>query len=229
MRRPQDWLRQAELDLQAATDLRDPGHEWACFLAQQAGEKAVKSAHERTGAEAWGQSVAGLLEELDGVPADVMEARSRSNVTTSPPATPTPTRAGRRETSTPSAMLGSRSRMRSWCSTMSDVAIHRLDDPAAMRALRAYGSELSARPEVWELVLIGSLARGDWSARSDADVVVIVDEAAKRLQDRSPAYAPSRRLGVPVDVFVYTHEERAGWADRFEREVERGVVLYRRH
>jgi HEPN domain-containing protein len=75
MRRPQDWLRQAELDLQAATDARDHGHyEWACFLAQQAGEKAVKSAHERTGAEAWGHSVAALLDELDGVPSEALEA-----------------------------------------------------------------------------------------------------------------------------------------------------------
>ena len=78
------------------------------------------------------------------------------------------------------------------------------------------------------MVLIGSLARNDWSARSDADVVVIVDEAEERFQDRSPVYAPSGRVGVPVDVFVYTGEERAGWGDRFEREVERGVVLYRR-
>jgi predicted nucleotidyltransferase len=100
-----------------------------------------------------------------------------------------------------------------------------LDHPAVMRALRAYGS---GRPEVREVVLIGSLARGDWSACSDADVVVTVDEAVERFQDRSPAYPPSRSLGVPVDVFVYAHEERVGWGDRFEREVERGVVLYRR-
>ena len=97
-----------------------------------------------------------------------------------------------------------------------------------MRALRAYGSELSVRPEVREVVLIGSLARDDWSARSDADVVVVVDEAAKRFQDRSPGYAPSCSVGVPVDVFVYTDEERTGWGSRFEREVECGVVLHRR-
>jgi HEPN domain-containing protein len=75
MRRPQDLLRQAELDLQLATNVRDRGtYEWACCVAQQAGDKAAKSAHERTGAEAWGHSVAGLLEELDEVPTEVMEA-----------------------------------------------------------------------------------------------------------------------------------------------------------
>jgi HEPN domain-containing protein len=75
MRRPQYWLRQAELDLQVATDVRDRGpYEWACCVAQQAGDKAVKSAHDRTGAEAWDHSVAGLLEELDEVPTEGMEA-----------------------------------------------------------------------------------------------------------------------------------------------------------
>lgn len=75
MRRPEDWLRQADLDLGAAADARATGHyEWACFLAQQAGEKAAKSAHEAVGAEAWGHSVAGLLEELPDVPEAVMEA-----------------------------------------------------------------------------------------------------------------------------------------------------------
>jgi HEPN domain-containing protein len=75
MRRPDDWFRQAELDLEAAVDARASGHfEWACFLAQQSGEKVVKSVHEMSGAEAWGHSVAGLLEELDEVPAEIMDA-----------------------------------------------------------------------------------------------------------------------------------------------------------
>ena len=75
MRRAQDWLRQAELDLGAATDVRTTGHfEWTCFLAQQAGEKAVKAAHESAGTEAWGHSVAALLAGLDGIPDAVVEA-----------------------------------------------------------------------------------------------------------------------------------------------------------
>ncbi|MEA3355751.1 MAG: HEPN domain-containing protein [Candidatus Bipolaricaulota bacterium] len=38
------WLRQALSDLQAARDsLKNGHHEWACFQAQQAGEKALKS------------------------------------------------------------------------------------------------------------------------------------------------------------------------------------------
>lgn len=75
MRRPRDWLRQAELDLEAAGAVRAGGHfEWVCFLAQQAAEKAVKAAHESEGTEAWGHSVAGLIAGLDDVPPPVVEA-----------------------------------------------------------------------------------------------------------------------------------------------------------
>ena len=39
-------------------------HEWACFAAQQAAEKAVKALHLASGQEAWGHVVARLLQEL---------------------------------------------------------------------------------------------------------------------------------------------------------------------
>lgn len=75
MRRPGDWLRQAELDSEAAAVMKAAGHfEWACFLAQQAGEKAAKALHESQGTEAWGHAVAGLLAGLEEVPEAVMEA-----------------------------------------------------------------------------------------------------------------------------------------------------------
>jgi HEPN domain-containing protein len=62
MRRPRDWFRQAQLDLAAARSAREHGHhEWACFAAQQAAEKAVKALHESMGTEAWSHSVVELL------------------------------------------------------------------------------------------------------------------------------------------------------------------------
>ena len=39
-------------------------HEWACFAAQQAAEKAVKALHLHLGQEAWGHVIAKLLREL---------------------------------------------------------------------------------------------------------------------------------------------------------------------
>ena len=60
-----DWLRQADRDFEQAMDSRHAErHEWACFAAQQAAEKAIKALHLHTGQEAWGHVIAQLLEEL---------------------------------------------------------------------------------------------------------------------------------------------------------------------
>ncbi len=63
--RARDWFAQAVRDLEQAQDSRRAGrHEWACFAAHQAAEKAVKALHLRLGQEAWGHVVARLLREL---------------------------------------------------------------------------------------------------------------------------------------------------------------------
>lgn len=98
-----------------------------------------------------------------------------------------------------------------------------------MAWLREYAErELGSRGEVDEVVLIGSLARGDWSARSDADLVVIVDRAQERAPFRGQRYAPPGKMAVPVDIFVYTREEARRWSPRLRAEVAQGIVLHRR-
>jgi HEPN domain-containing protein len=63
--RDEDWLSQATRDLEQAEDSRRAErHEWACFAAQQAAEKAVKALHLHIGQEAWGHVVALLLRDL---------------------------------------------------------------------------------------------------------------------------------------------------------------------
>ncbi len=112
---------------------------------------------------------------------------------------------------------------------MSGVSFRRIDRDAVLERLRAYArEELARRPEVREAIVIGSLARGDWSARSDADVVVIVDSSEQWGPWRGPEYAPARPVGVPVDVLVYTADEAARWRPRLRGEVERGISLHRR-
>lgn len=72
-----DWLSQGCRDLEQAEDSRQAGrHEWACFAAQQAAEKAVKALHLHAGQEAWGHVVAQLLVELPAsvsAPTDLVE------------------------------------------------------------------------------------------------------------------------------------------------------------
>ena len=51
--RSKDWFNQALRDLEQARDSLQAGrHEWACFAAHQAAEKAVKALHLRLGQEA---------------------------------------------------------------------------------------------------------------------------------------------------------------------------------
>jgi len=65
--RSNDWFRQAVRDLEQAEDSeRAQRHEWACFAAHQAAEKAVKALHLSRGQEAWGHVVARLIAELPG-------------------------------------------------------------------------------------------------------------------------------------------------------------------
>jgi HEPN domain-containing protein len=67
--RSRDWLAQAIRDLEQARSSRTEGrHEWACFAAHQAAEKAVKALHLHFGQDAWGHVVALLLAELPSAP-----------------------------------------------------------------------------------------------------------------------------------------------------------------
>ncbi len=63
------------------------------------------------------------------------------------------------------------------------------------------------------VILIGSLARGDHTAFSDADVVVVADDVPRRCMDRSPRFMdPS--LSVDLEPRVYTTGELLAMARR---------------
>lgn len=77
--RSADWLSQAEHDLDHARTARAAAHhEWACFAAHQAAEKAVKALHYRRLVEARGHSVRALLEALDPAPSADLVERART-------------------------------------------------------------------------------------------------------------------------------------------------------
>jgi len=66
--RARDWLAQAERDLEHARWSAERGHHaWACFAAQQSGEKAVKAALNALGREVRGHGIMELLGELSGL------------------------------------------------------------------------------------------------------------------------------------------------------------------
>ncbi len=81
--------------------------------------------------------------------------------------------------------------------------------------------------EAW---LFGSLARGDATPRSDADLLFVVDEDSRRPVDRAPDFlALLTGTGRPVDVIILTAAEwEARGGSRFHHEVTtRGLRLDR--
>lgn len=102
MNRARDWLLQAEKDLEMAEIARNAGrHEWACFAAQQAAEKAVKALHLHLGQEAWGHLVARLLKELPlEVPQELVEKARYLDGLYIPTRTLTPSPRGLRRSTT---------------------------------------------------------------------------------------------------------------------------------
>lgn len=73
-----DWLAQAEHDLEHAEASHNDGrHDWACFAAHQAAEKAVKALHLVGGKRARGHIVARLLSELPVATPEQMVEKGR--------------------------------------------------------------------------------------------------------------------------------------------------------
>jgi HEPN domain-containing protein len=69
--RAADWFRKTEADLRHARNaMRDGDHDWACFAAHQAAEKAAKAAHAGLGQEAC-HVVTELLDALQPQAPDV--------------------------------------------------------------------------------------------------------------------------------------------------------------
>lgn len=111
------------------------------------------------------------------------------------------------------------------------VRVWKLDRPAVEGALESWARGLAADASVHAVILFGSLARGDATAASDADVLILLADSALVFEDRIARYKPVG-LGIPVDVFPYTFAEsrRAlaeGWGP-LRTALDEGTVLFQR-
>jgi predicted nucleotidyltransferase len=93
---------------------------------------------------------------------------------------------------------------------MSGVKVRFLRREEVLPRLSARARELvTSRPDVLEVSLFGSLARGDHGAGSDADVYILLKSDTRRFIDRVPEFADHfSDVGVPVEVFPYTLQEK---------------------
>lgn len=79
--RTQDWMRQAERDLQVARTTKEAGQfDWSCFAAQQAAEKALMALYQSHHAEGWGHVLDRLVEELLDVEPELAKLREAAKI-----------------------------------------------------------------------------------------------------------------------------------------------------
>ena len=104
----------------------------------------------------------------------------------------------------------------------------KLDYDLVLREVKEYAEDLVRRGLAELVVLVGSLARGDYSPFSDADLLIVVREAPKRPPERIAAYI-NPRLSLDVEPRVLTVEEFLEMARERRKLLEealfRGVFL----
>ena len=116
--------------------------------------------------------------------------------------------------------------------SLDSVEVWFLDGAKVVEELRALASELVAKDlRIEQVILFGSLAKGNYTPRSDADICIVLQGSDdRRPPDRIPEYlAAFSGAPVPVDVLVYTKSEvERMWREgrRFVREaLEEGITL----
>ena len=92
---------------------------------------------------------------------------------------------------------------------------------------------IKENPKVMEVSLIGSLAKGNYTGRSDADILIVLKEDSRRFIDRIPRYLSSFLYAdIPVDVFPYTEEELKQLRKEnsfVKRILDEKIILVRRY
>ena len=86
------------------------------------------------------------------------------------------------------------------------VRFFRLDRQKVERRLNTYARQLADEPRVRAVVLFGSLARGEATAMSDADVLILLSEASQPFDQRIPYFLRSG-VNISLDLYPYTLAE----------------------
>ena len=111
------------------------------------------------------------------------------------------------------------------------VSVWEIDRRAILTRLKRWAKKLGQDENVLAVVLFGSLARGDYTAASDADIVIILRDSPLRFDERIPPLMPSG-VGISVDLFPYTLDEaRRAIAERWglvSVALKEGTPLFRR-
>lgn len=102
-----------------------------------------------------------------------------------------------------------------------EVRFFKLNYEEVLERVREYAEKAVARG-VKAVILIGSLARGDYTAFSDADVLIVFDEAPENPMDRMKEFMDPT-LPIEVQPRVYTTMELLKMAEEKRRIIMEAV------
>ena len=98
-----------------------------------------------------------------------------------------------------------------------------------LHRLRGYAKSKAETYEVKAIVLTGSLAKGNYTGTSDADILVIAENLPSRVLERYALFSEPK-MSIDLEPRVYTPKEFVGMIrqhDRFALEsLEVGIPLY---
>ncbi len=116
--------------------------------------------------------------------------------------------------------------------SFASVRVFWLNREKTLQRLQEAAKELLAHhSEIDEVILFGSLARGDAVPGSDADMLLILRESKLPFLERCVYYRPAR-VGIGVDIFAYTRRELQAMLEAnntfVARALHEGITLAKR-
>ena len=108
-------------------------------------------------------------------------------------------------------------------SNTAKIKSFKLNYQEIMKKLKEY-AEKALQKQAKTVILIGSLARGDYTAYSDADIIIISDNVPKRPIDRITEYIDPT-LPIDIQPTVYTTQEILKMAKQ-KRKIIKEIITH---
>jgi len=104
-----------------------------------------------------------------------------------------------------------------------EIKLFKIDYSTIMNALKNYAKKALDK-KARAVILIGSLAKGNYTAFSDADIIIISDYVPKNLLDRIKMFLDPE-LPIEIQPLIYTTEEIIKMA-RNKRKIIKEILEY---
>lgn len=208
MDRSPDWLKQAERDYKLGEiSAADEFHEWAAFAAQQSAEKATKALAQFLHGSARGHSITTILLHLSAsveVPSDIVDCARELDQVYVTARYPNGFVSGAPADYFTAKTSEHYSGMHRESLNFAEVRF--VDRKKVLEDLHFAAREaMSRRPEILKVFLFGSLVRGNWTADSDADLIVVVRKEFSDIFERSRYQIYTK--SISTDTLVYSETE----------------------